>query len=302
MISIRPILFVSALFPFVSAQAEEALIISNRAQDPVSISNAIVASSGGISASDISASMQDFLFVKTTPDGRECFGNAASLRSVACSTTSVSDFRYELTWTMHTAPESGCNALSLSSFSVDWALLRQHINTNGITTTYNGESVLLPYDLYFRYSLSRTGENAAELAQASVCVPIAAVQARSGELCSASGSIYLEDNITFPTDAAHAMSAARAEVATQSAILLEDGATYNLTLTLDKVTKAGTQNEVELNREHLTYFGTSVAHVWTYAAVGNVGFSGELINTPEPSTATLSLLALSALSARRRRH
>ena len=302
MISIRPILFVSALLPLVCAQAEEALIISSRAQSPVSISNEIVASSGGISASNIAATMQDFLFVKTTPDGREPFGNAASLSSVACSTTSVSDFRYELTWTMHTAPDSGFNALSLSSFSVDWALLRQHINTNGITTAYNGESVLLPYDLYFRYTLSRAGENGTELAQASVCVPIAAVSTQNDELCSASGSIYLEDGITFPTDATYAMSAARSQIETQSAVLLEDGTSYTLTLTLDKVTKAGTPNEVELNREHLTYFGTSVAHVWTYAAVGNIAFNGELTNTPEPSTATLALLALSGLCARRRRH
>lgn len=281
--------------------AEEQFIISNQAADAITINNTVVAHSSGSSADNIHASMNDFLFVKSTPDGREIYGNAASLGSVACSTAPTADFRYSLTWTQHLDTAGGYNALSLSQMSVDWALLRQHINTNGGTSMYNGEGVLLPYDLYFRYELTRAGGDKTSLGSASVRVPITALSPRDEELCSNSGSIYAADGITLATGIENGMSAAQAVITPEQAILLEDGGTYTLTLTLDKVTKAGTDNVVELDTEHLTYFGNSVAHVWTYAAVGNIAFKGELTNTPEPTTPALTLAALLGVAFRRRR-
>lgn len=283
-----------------SAMAEE-LIISNNALDAKTITNNIVHPTGNWTASNVSASMQDILFTKSTPDAREDFGNGASLASVACSMGGGDTFRYSLTWTTQVA---GGGALDLNKIAVDWALLRLHNNTVIGTVTYDGEGVLHNYDLSFNYELR--SEDGAQVWKSSspVTVSIGGVAERDNHMCSNSGNIY-KDGISFTDTAETAMSAARSEIlfSDSDGVKLFDDTAYTLTLTLADVKEHETGLNFDLNSDVRTRYGWGVAHEWTYAAVGNVMLSGEAgpAPVPEPATASLGLLALGALMSRRKR-
>lgn len=297
--------YIISMLPLLAATATaEELIISNNAIDAKTISNSIVRPTGDWTASNVSASMRDILFTKSTPQRREDFGNAASLSSVACSMGGEDTFRYSLTWTTQVA--NGGDALNLNKIAVDWALLRLHNNTVIGTVTYDGEGVLHSYDLSFNYKLSSADGSQVWQSSAPITVSIGSVAERDNYMCSNSGNIY-KDGISFADTPDTVMSAARGEILFSEGdhVQLFDDTSYTLTLTLAGVKEHDTGLDFELNDDVRTRYGWGVAHEWTYAAVGNVMLSGTATPgphpTPEPATATLSLLALGALMARRKR-
>lgn len=297
--------YIMTMLPLlVASAAAEELIISNNALDAKTITNNIIHPTGDWTASNVSASMQDILFIKSTPDTREDFGNAASLSSVACSMGGADTFRYSLTWTTQVA--NGGNALNLNKIAVDWAMLRLHNNTVIGTVTYDGEGVLHSYDLSFNYKLSSADGSQVWQSSAPITVNIGSVAERDNYMCSNSGNIY-KDGINFADTPNTVMSAARGEIlfSDNDNVQLYDDTSYTLTLTLASVKEHDTGLDFELNDDVRTRYGWGVAHEWTYAAVGNVMLSGSAgpgpSPTPEPATATLSLLALGALIGRRRR-
>lgn len=294
--------YIIAMLPLLAATATaEELIISNNALDAKTITNNIVHPTGNWTASNVSASMQDILFTKSTPDAREDFGNGASLASVACSMGSGDTFRYSLTWTTQV---SGGGALDLNKIAVDWAMLRLHNNTVIGTVTYDGEGVLHNYDLSFNYELRSADGSQVWQSSAPITVSIGGVTERDNHMCSNSGNIY-KDGINFADTPNTIMSAARGEILFSEGdnVQLFDDTAYTLTLTLAGVKEHDTGLDFELNDDVRTRYGWGVAHEWTYAAVGNVMLSGEArpAPTPEPATASLGLLALGALAIRRKR-
>lgn len=295
--------YIIAMLPLLAATATaEELIISNNALDAKTITNNIVHPTGNWTASNVSASMQDILFTKSTPAAREDFGNAASLSSVACSMGGEDTFRYSLTWTTQVA--NGGDALNLNKIAVDWAMLRLHNNTVIGTVTYDGEGVLHNYDLSFNYELRSEDGSQVWQSSAPITVSIGGVAERNNYMCSNSGNIY-KDGISFADTPETVMSAARGEIIFSEGdhVQLFDDTAYTLTLTLAGVKEHDTGLDFELNDDVRTRYGWGVAHEWTYAAVGNVMLSGEAgpSPVPEPATASLGLLALGALASRRKR-
>lgn len=282
----------------------ENLIISNNATSAKTIQNNILSPTGALSASDVTASMASPLFVKSTRTGQEEFGNGASLASVATSMGSAADFRYELTWTNQVNTQSGHDAFAMRVMTIDWAMLRLHNNTVIGTVTYDGEGVLHNYDLSFNYTLKNADGSQSWSSSAPVTVSLNAVSEKDNHMCSNSYGIY-KDGINFNDDPDRLMSCARSEVVFNSdtPVILKDDSTYTLTLTLAGVTDRDTGMPFELDTDVRTRYGLGVANEWTYAAVGNVAFSGEIgpQPVPEPATATVGLLALAGLVSRRRR-
>lgn len=280
------------------------LIISNNGKDPATITNNIVHPTGNWTASNVSAKMQDVLFVKTTPNGTEEFGNGASLSSVACSLGGSDTFDYSLTWTTQVSGASGSDRLNLNKISVDWALLRLHNNTIVYTVTYDGEGVLHNYGLSFNYELSSADGSQYWKSDTPITVTINRVGERDRHMCANSCGIYT-DGVNFGDTEDTIMSAARSEIVfgPEAQVQLFDDTTYTLHLTLAGITDLDTGLPFDLDEDIRTRYGWGVAHELTYAAVGNVALSAEVSPSPvpEPATATISLLALSGLAARRRR-
>lgn len=298
----KPRYIIGMLPLLASVAAAEDLIISNNAIDAKTITNNILSPTGNWTASNVSSAMQDIIFTKSTPDGREDFGNAASLSSVACSMGGEDSFKYSLTWTTQVA--SGADALNLNKISVDWAMLRLHNNTVIGTVTYDGEGVLHNYDLSFNYELRSADGSQVWKSNTPITVSINGVAERDNHMCANSGSIY-RDGIHFAETPESVMSAARGEIffADGENAQLFDDTSYTLTLTLAGVKEHETGLDFDLDSDVRTRYGWGVAHEWTYAAVGNVILSGEAgpAPVPEPATATLGLLALGALASRRKR-
>lgn len=294
------------LIPLLAVPAmAENLIISNNATGAASIRNSIVSPTGALSASDVSSSMHDFLFTKATPEGAESFGNAASLSSVACAMSGNTDFRYDLTWTTQINTAAGYDSFAMKKMTVDWALLRLHKDTvDGVVSTYDGEGVRLPYDLRFHYELRSADGSQIWKSEpdAPITVTIGGIAERDAHLCTNSGNIY-KDGIAFTTAPETVMSAARSEILFDTPLVLFDDTAYTLTLTIAGVNEHNTGLPFELNSDIRTPYALGTADEFTFAAVGNIAFSGDIgpEPTPEPATATLSLLALSGLSLRRRR-
>lgn len=296
---------ITALIPLLVLPAmAENLIISNNATSGKTIQNNILSPTGSLSASDVFASMASPLFVKSTREGREEFGNGASLASVACSMSDINNFRYELTWTNQVNTQSGHDAFTMTAMTIDWAMLRLHNNTVVGTVTYDGEGVLHNYDLSFNYELKNADGSQTWASSTPVTVSIGAVAERDNHMCSNSGSIY-KDGINLTDTPETVMSATRSEVVfgDDVPVILRDDSTYTLTLTLAGITDRDTGLPFELNTDVRTRYGLGVANEWTYAAVGNVAFTGEVgpQPVPEPATATVGLLALAGLASRRRR-
>lgn len=290
------------LLPLLAVPAlAENLIISNNATGAKSIRNSIVSPTGALSASDVSAAMSDYLYIKRTPEEAEPYGDARSLTSVSCSMGKTEDFRYTLNWTTQVNTASGQTAFAMDKMTVDWALLRRHLDTvDGAVSAYDGEGVRVPYDLSFNYELrSADGSQVWKSApNAPITVTITNIAERDEHLRTNSGNIY-KDGIAFSDSPATIMSAARSEIAFDTPILLMDDTAYSLTLTLAGVTEHNTGLPFALGESVTTPYALGTAQEITYAAVGNIAFSGGV--TPEPATATLSLLALSGLLTRRRR-
>lgn len=283
----------------------ENLIISNNATGAHSIRNSIVSPTGALSASDVSSSMSDAIFTKRTPEEAEAYGNAASLTSVTCALGDAGSFLYTLNWTTQVNTTTGHTAFAMDHMTIDWALLRLHKNTvDGAVSTYHGESVLRDYDLSFHYELrSADGSLVRKSApNAPISVTISGVAERDAYMCSNSGNIY-QDGINFTESPATIMSAARSEIAFDAPVMLMDDTAYSLTLTLAGVNEHNTGLPFALNNPVITPYALGKAEELTYAAVGNIAFSGGIgpHPTPEPATATLSLLALAGLCTRRRR-
>lgn len=294
--------YIIAMLPLLAATATaEELIISNNALDAKTITNNIVHPTGNWTASNVTASMQDILFTKSTPAAREDFGNGASLASVACSMGGNDTFRYSLTWTTQV---SGDGVLDLNKIAVDWAMLRLHNNTVIGTVTYDGEGVLHNYDLSFNYELRSADGSQVWTSSTPVTVTIGGVAERDNHMCSNSGNIY-RDGINFTDTPETVMSAARSEIlfSADDGVKLFDDTAYTLTLSLASVKEHETGLDFALDSDVRTRYGWGVAHEWTYAAVGNVMLSGEAgpSPVPEPATASLGLLALGALASRRKR-
>lgn len=283
----------------------ETLIISNNATDAKSIRNSIVSPTGALSASDVSSSMANALFIKRTPQGAEQYGNALSLSSAACAMSSISDFRYTLNWTAQVNSTSGHNAFAMDAMTVDWALLRLHLNTvGGAVSTYDGEGVRAPYDLSFHYELRSADGSIIRKSEpnAPITVNINSVDERDEYLCSNSCGLY-KDGITFNQSPETVMSAARSEIRFSTPVELKDDTAYSLTLTLAGVTEHDTGLPFALDNGVTTPYALGTAQEFTYAAVGNIAFTGNVgpSPTPEPTTATLGLLAFTGLLTRRRR-
>lgn len=281
--------------------AAENLIISNNATGAKSIRNSIVSPTGALSASDVSASMSDYLYIKRTPEEAEPYGDARSLTSVSCSMGKTEDFRYTLNWTTQVNAASGQTSFAMDKMTVDWALLRRHLDTvDGAVSAYDGEGVRIPYDLSFHYELrSADGSQVWKSdPNAPITVTINNIAERDEHLRTNSGNIY-KDGIAFSDSPATVMSAARSEIAFDTPILLMDDTAYSLTLTLSGITEHNTGLPFALGESITTPYALGTAQEITYAAVGNIAFSGGV--TPEPATATLSLLALAGLLTRRRR-
>lgn len=279
----------------------ENLIISNNATDAKTIRNSIVSPTGALSASDVSATMSDPLFIKRTPEEAEPYGDARSLTSVSCSMGDASSFRYTLNWTAQVNSTSGHTAFAMDRMMVDWALLRLHLNTvDGAVSTYDGEGVRSPYDLSFHYELRHADGTLIRRSDpnAPVTLSVNAIAERDEHLRSNSGSIY-KDGIEFTTSPATIMSAARSVIDFDTPVMLIDDTAYSLTLTLAGVSEHNTGLPFELNHCVTTPYALGSAQEFTYAAVGNIAFSGGV--TPEPATASLSLLALAGMLSRRRR-
>lgn len=291
-----------ALIPLLAFPASaENLIISNNATGARSIRNSIVSPTGALSASDVRSSMSDAIFIKRTREEAEPYGNAQSLTSVTCAMGDTESFRYTLNWTTQVNTTSGHTAFAMDKMTVDWALLRLHLNTvDGIVSTYDGEGVRVPYDLSFHYELrSADGSQVWKSdPNAPVTLTINGIAERDEHLRTNSGNIY-KDGIAFTDSPATVMSAARSEIAFDSPVLLMDDTAYSLTLTLAGITEHNTGLPFELNQDITTPYALGSAQEFTYAAVGNIAFSGGV--TPEPATATLGLLALGGLLTRRRR-
>lgn len=283
----------------------ENLIISNNATGAKTIRNSIVSPTGALSASDVSSAMNDPLFIKRTAEGAEAFGNAGSLSSVACSMGGLDTFRYTLNWTAQINSSSGHTSFSMDKMTVDWALLRLHNNTvDGVVSTYDGEGVLHPYDLSFHYELRNADGSLIRrsAADAPIRLSIGGVAERDAYMCSNSGNIY-KDGIEFTSIPETVMSAARSEILFDTPVQLLDDAAYTLTLTLAGLTEHDTGLPFALDEDVRTPYALGTADEFTYAAVGNIAFSGGVgpAPVPEPATATLGLLALSGLLTRRRR-
>lgn len=294
------------LIPLLALPAlAENLIISNNATDAKHIRNSIVSPTGALSASGVSSTMNDLLFVKRTPEGAEAYGNAGSLTSVACSTVSAADFRYTLNWTAQINTAEGYTSFAMNKMTVDWALLRLHLNTvDGIVSTYDGEGVRRAYDLSFHYELSSAdgAHTWKSDPNAPITVTIGGIAERDPYMCSNSGNIY-RDAVHFTEAPETIMSAAQSEINFATPVELFDDMGYSLTLTLAGVYEHDTGLPFALNNGVTTPYALGTAQEFTYAAVGNIAFSGGVgpQPTPEPATATLGLLALGGLLSRRRR-
>lgn len=288
---------------FVLPAMAENLIISNNATDGRNIRNSIVSPTGALSASDVSSAMSDPLFIKRTAEGAEPYGNALSLSSLTCALGDISSFRYTLNWTTQVNSSSGHTTFAMDKMTVDWALLRLHLDTvNGVVSTYDGEGVRMPYDLSFHYELRRADGRLISKSEAPLTVSIGGIAERDEHLRSNSCGIY-KDGIAFTDKPETVMSAARSEIAFATPVELTDDTAYSLTLTLAGITEHDTGLPFELNYGITTPYGLGSSQEFTYAAVGNIAFSGGIgpHPTPEPATAGLGLLALGALLARRRR-
>ena len=104
-----------------------------------------------------------------------------------------------------------------------------------------------------------------------------------------SGEVWNAEKIT---DAV--VSVTGADYANGGLLYLQDGIYYNTATFSNNTWTMGTQAELMANAAYLV--------VGTTQGEGNWNVSLSALVTPEPATATLSLLALAGLAARRRRH
>lgn len=231
-------------------------------------------------------------------------GPTAASGSVAIARASTANFDYTMDLSFHAAPGSDKTDMRLSALTVDFAMLRERYTRSfgDDSHGHTGEAVHFGADITYRYALMDT-THSVELASGLVTVNTPA-----GKGCNplesitdaVNASVYSSAN---PTLLSSAMTGARSTITLAQPLTLAAGTEYSLEITLESVKVEGTGADVILNTHINDENLVRYTNYSNYVAIGNISAYGEMATptTPEPTTASLSLLALSGLCARRRR-
>lgn len=231
-------------------------------------------------------------------------GATASSASVAIARASASDFEYTMDLSFHAALGSDKTDMRLSALTVDFAMLRERYTRSfgDDSHGHTGEAVHFGADITYRYALVDT-THSVELTSGLV-----SVNTPAGKGChplesitdAVNASVYSSAN---PTLLSSAMTGARSTITLAQPLTLAAGTEYSLEITLESVKVEGTGADVILNTHINDENLLRYTNYSNYVAIGNISAYGEMATptTPEPTTASLSLLALSGLCARRRR-
>lgn len=296
-----------------AAEAESPLFtVSNRGTSNSSMTTEVLQMDSSLSNVSASGAMyQDAISYTPSLKGNNgassrvvAGGATASSASVAIARASTANFDYIMDLSFNAALGSDKTDMRLNALTVDFAMLRERYTRSfgDDSLGHTGEAVHFGADITYRYALMDT-THSVELASGLV-----SVNTPAGKGCNPLESITDAVNASVyspfnPLQLSSAMPGARSTISFERPLTLAAGTEYCLEIKLDSVKVEGTGADVILNTHINDENLVRYTNYSNYVAIGNVSAYGDMATptTPEPATASLSLLALSGLCARRRR-